>query len=244
MSQSIGTLVSGLFLIAVYSYLFTESRLYRYTEHIYVGFAAAHAMVTGWKNIKQQAITPLADGDWIMLVPLALGCLLYAKFSKRFSYLSRTSLAFMMGVSAGVTITGSAEASFVKQVRATVLPLNNLDNVVLVLGTASTLAFFLFIPLGLGRRAVAPNGSANRGGHQSGNGNGIGVGKGADYALIDGSRRNGGGRLAVISWINNLGRATMMVAFGSSFGFVVMARLSHLVARLQFLFTKVFHVIR
>ncbi|MGI6642925.1 MAG: hypothetical protein ACOX3V_02780 [Bacillota bacterium] len=35
-----------------------------------------------------------------------------------------------------------------------------------------------------------------------------------------------------------LGRATMMVAFGSSFGFVVMARLSYLIGRLQFLFTR------
>lgn len=206
MAQSIGVLVSGFFLIAVYSYLFTESRLYRYTEHIYVGFAAAHAIVTGWQNVKQQAVLPLAAGKWVMLVPLTLGCLLYAKLSKRVAYLSRTSLAFMMGVAAGVTITGSVEASFVRQIRATVLPLNSLDNVVMVLGTVSTLAFFLFIPLGLRK----------------------------------GTRKGGG----VMFWTENLGRATMMVAFGSSFGFVVMARLSYLVARLQFLFSKVFPVIQ
>ena len=205
MAQSIGTFLSGFFLITVYSYLFKESRLYRYTEHIYVGFAAAHAIVTGWYNVKDQALSPLADGQWLMLVPLCFGCLLYAKFTKRYSYLSRTPLAFMMGVAAGVTITGAAEASFVKQIRATILPLNNLDNIVMVLGTVSTLAFFLFIPLG--------------------------------------SKKAANGKRSFMSLVSNLGRATMMVAFGSSFGFVVMARLSYLIARLQFLFSKVFPVI-
>ncbi len=204
MAGTIGVFVSGFFLIAVYSYLFKETRMYRYTEHIYVGFTAAHAIVTGWQNVKQQSVTPLANGNLAQLVPLCLGLLLYARFNKRWAFLSRTSLAFMMGVAGGVTITGSVEASFVKQIKATILPLSSMDNVLMVVGTVSTLAFFLFIPMGLGRKT---------------------------------------GATSIISLLSDLGRGTMMVAFGSSFGFVVMARLSYLVSRLQFLFTKVIPVI-
>ncbi len=199
-----------MFLVAVYSYLFKEGRLYRYTEHIYIGFAAAHAIVIGWQNVKEQAVGPLVDGRWSAAIPLVLGLLLYTRFDKRISYLSRTPLAFMMGVAAGVTITGSVEASFVKQIKATILPLTSLDNIVMVLGTISTLAFFLFIPL----RSHSSNT----------------VQPGRQSPIVSGT--------GLFPALSLLGRATMMVAFGSSFGFVVMARLSYLVGRLQFLFTK------
>ncbi len=204
-------MVSGLFLVIVYSYLFKDNKLYRYTEHLYIGFAAAHAMVTGWQNVKERTVALVTQGQWSAAVPLILGFLLYTKFNKRFSHLSRTPLAFMMGVAAGVTISGSVEASFVKQVRATILPMTNLDNIVMVLGTVSTLAFFLFIPLERTKKH-GPQVTGETGSHS-------------------GSR-------GPLSGLSLMGRATMMVAFGSSFGFVVMARLSYLVGRLQFLFTK------
>lgn len=200
MAETAGVMVSGIFLIAIYSYLFKDNVFYRYTEHIYVGFAAAHAIVIGLQNIKEEAVRPLLGGQWTAIIPLGLGLLLYARFIKKVSHLSRTPLAFMMGVAAGVTITGSVEASFVKQIRATVLPLTTLDNIVMVLGTISTLAYFLFIPFK--KRSTVPE------------------------------------KRGFLSGLSVLGRATMMVAFGSSFGFVVMARLSYLVGRLQFLFTK------
>ncbi len=40
---------------------------------------------------------------------------------------------------------------------------------------------------------------------------------------------------SAMSIMSNIGRATMMAAFGSSYGYIVMSRLSYLVARLQFL---------
>lgn len=200
MAETAGVMLSGAFLVAIYSYLFKDNVFYRYTEHIYVGFAAAHAIVIGLQNIKEEALRPLLAGQWAAIVPLGLGILLYARFTKRVSYLSRTPLAFMMGIAAGVTITGSVEASFVKQIQATVLPLTTLDNIVMVLGTISTLAYFLFIPFK--KKGSLPE------------------------------------KAGFLSGLSVLGRATMMVAFGSSFGFVVMARLSYLVGMLQFLFTK------
>lgn len=218
MAERIGVYLSGLFIIACFSYLFKENRLYRYTEHIYVGFGAAHAIVMGWQNIKETAIAPLRQGEIIWIVPLLLGCLLYTRFSRSYSYLSRTSVAFMMGVAAGVTIIGAIDAQLIRQVRATMLPLTNLNNILLVLGTVSTLAFFLFIPLGSQKNKASQN---------------AGTGSGSTGA------KQGSQLPAIMQVLSTMGRATMMVAFGSAYGYVVMARLSYLIARLQFLFGKV-----
>ncbi|MEX0974931.1 MAG: hypothetical protein WD024_06285 [Bacillota bacterium] len=200
MADKIGILLSGLLILAVYSYLFRDSRAYSYVEHIYVGFVAAQAIVLGWQNIRDGALRPLQKGQWTFLIPVALGLLMYARFWKRIGYLTRLPVAFMMGVAAGVTITGAIVAQFVTQVRATMLPLVNVNNVIIVVGTACTLSFFLFIPLG----------------KHLGNG-------------------SGAGRFSPMNVMSNIGRATMMAAFGSSYGFIVMSRLSYLVARLQFL---------
>jgi len=200
MADRLGVLLSGFLILAVYSYLFRDNKAYSYAEHIYVGFVSAQALVTGWQNVRDGAVRPLQTGQWLVLIPVVLGILMYARFFRRFSYLTRLPVAFMMGVAAGVNITGAIVAQFVTQVRATIMPLTSVNNVVLVVGTASTLAFFLFIPLG----------------KRSGNG-------------------NGGGKFSLMSIMSNIGRATMMAAFGSSYGFIVMSRLSYLVARLQFL---------
>ncbi len=199
MATRIGVIVSGLLILVVYSYLFKDNKAYSYVEHVYVGFAAAQALVLGWNNIRDGAAKPLQSGDWMVLIPIALGLMLYARFIKGYGYLARLPVAFMMGVAAGVTITGAIVAQFVAQIRATILPLVNVNNIVMVIGTACTLGFFLFIPLG----------------------------KDADKKET--------GRITPMSVMSTVGRATMMAAFGSSYGFIVMSRLSYLVARLQFL---------
>lgn len=199
MAEQIGIYVSGLMILAIFSYLFKPNKFYSYVEHIYVGFGAAHLIVMAWQNIVTLGINPLINGKYIMLVPLAAGCLLYSRFNRSLAYLARIPLAFIVGFAAAVSIKGAIDAQFVQQIRATMLPLTSIDNVIMVVGTVCTLSFFLFIPLG--KNSV--NGVAKT--------------------------------FSPLGIMVTIGRATIMVAFGSAYGFVVMARLSYLVARLQFL---------
>ncbi len=205
MADTIGIYVSGVLLLAVFSYLIKDNKAYTYAEHLYVGFAAAQAVILGWQNVRDIAFLPLIKGKLVMLAPLVLGLLLYSRFFKSLSHLARLPMAFMMGAAAGVTVVGVVEAQFIAQVKATMLPLTSLNNIVLVVGTVTTIAFFLFIPL-----------------------------KGKEQAAK--SRNNYSG---ILDTVRNLGRATIMVAFGASYGFTVMSRMSYLVARLEFLFGSV-----
>ncbi len=193
-ADTVGTALSGLFILLCFSYLFRPGRAFTYAERLYVGFGAAQAVVVGFDGVRQ-FVKQSAGSPWGVF-PLVMGLLLYTRYKRSWSHLAGIPMAFMMGVAAGVTITGVIDAQFIRQVQATILPLNSLDNIVLVVGTVSTLAFFLFIPL-----KSRANGQLER------------IQKGAA----------------------GLGRATIMVALGSSYGFTVMARLSYLIARLQFL---------
>ncbi len=199
MAEKLGVFLSGFFLLACFSYLFRPNKIFTYTEHLYVGFAAAQAIVVGYDSVKQSALKPLGNGDYLSLVPLLLGVMLYARYNKSWAFIVRIPMALMMGVAAGVTITGVVDAQFIKQIEATMLPLNSINNVIMVVGTVSTLSFFLFIPIGRKLK----------------------------------TRTDNPGEVGRV--ISNLGRGTIMIALGSTYGFTVMARLSYLIGRLQFL---------
>ena len=97
-------------------------------------------------------------------------------------------------------MTGTLSASFISQIKATVLPLNSLDNIIMVVGVVTTLSYFLY--------------SAS--------------------AQQHGILRAG----------NKIGRIVMMIAFGSSFGNTVMARMSFLIGIMERMFGDWIYLIK
>jgi len=184
----------------MYSYLYKDNAFFKIGEHIFIAIAAGHTVVMGWQTIKGTAWTPLTTkGEYLWLVPLIGGALLYGRFFRGIGWVSRFPLGFLMGVGAAITLRGQLQSSFILQIRGTMLPLNSLDNIVMVVGTVTTLVYFFF--------AVQ-------------------------------SQRAGVAQLAMI------GRWTMMIAFGAAYGNTVMARMSLLIGRMQFLFGKWIYLIK
>ncbi len=137
--------VQAIGMIAIFSFIFAENPVYRFFEHLYVGSAAGYAISVNIKSIYDNAITPLTeDGKFLMIVPLILGILLYARFFKSISWLSRWSMAFLVGIGTGIAIYGGVNSQFVAQIRSSMLPLNTLNNVIMVLGVLSILFYFFF----------------------------------------------------------------------------------------------------
>ena len=134
--------------MALLSYLYKDNIIFRVAEHVFIAVAAAHAMVMAYFNVVRTGVEPAQDGNWAMLIPLLGGFLLYTRFSPRLAWMSRYSLGFLMGVGAGVAIKGSLEASFIAQLSGAIVPLNSIDNILLVIGTFATLTYFLFMSAG------------------------------------------------------------------------------------------------
>lgn len=122
-----------------------ENKIYRLCEHIYIGAAAAHALVVGVQNLRNNAITPLTNnGKFVVLIPMLLGLLLYTRFIPGKTWLSRYPMAFVVGLGTGMIMRGSISSQFIAQIQATILPLNTLGSLVIVFGTTAVLLFFYF----------------------------------------------------------------------------------------------------
>lgn len=212
LSEAILLTLNGLFTLAILSFLFRDNPIYKFAEHLFIGVAAGYFVGLEWHNVflpnlwRPLTGTGGAAPRLILLIPFIIGLLMYSRFVTRFAWLSRWSLAFMVGAYAGLAVIGAAQGDFVPQVEATMLsvvpragtPLwdatnvsgpSALNNLILVLGTFASLAYFFF------------------------------------------SREHKG----PLKWAAKTGIIYIMIGFGASFGFTVMARISLAIGRFYFL---------
>lgn len=138
--------------LVVFSFLLKENVAWRLVEHIYIGFAAAHAIAMGWANIRNLAWTPMTTkAQYYLAVPCLLGIMLYARFSKGLRWVARYPMAFLVGAGNGMILKGIIQAQFVSQVKATMVPVSfakgfwpGLGNLVILFGTIAVLFYFYF----------------------------------------------------------------------------------------------------
>jgi len=146
----IGVWVGVFITLMVLSFLYKENPFFRLTEYAFIGLAAGYALAASLRLFVNQALNPIfVDGNLTFIVPVILGSLFYAQFTKKYSSLYRLPLSLAIGYGLGVTIWSVFATFFVKQVTATMIPLftgnvlTTLDNVVLVAGTILSLSYFI-----------------------------------------------------------------------------------------------------
>jgi|CZCB01.1.fsa_nt_gi hypothetical protein len=143
MNGGIGTLVAALFTIATLSSVFAKKNpAFEVAQPIFLGVAAGHAFVVNVEIIRSGAAS--ISQDWTALIPVVLGALVLTRLVPKWSHLSRVSLAIIGATGAALGLRGALQAEILDQVKATLVSLTNLDNIILVVGVISTLAYFLF----------------------------------------------------------------------------------------------------
>jgi hypothetical protein len=145
--------VIAFFTIALLSFLYRDNPVYKIAEHIFAGLSAGYYVGLIWDTvIIQQLWTPMTtEGRWWLVVPGIMGFLMFTRFWEKISWVSRISLAFVMGVTAGIFIVSQLHGLVLPQMRDTMLPLWNGDGfaalalaVIVVTGVISTLIYFYF----------------------------------------------------------------------------------------------------
>jgi hypothetical protein len=132
-------------MVAMLSFVFKENIVYSFFEHVFVGASAGYAVSINFQNIITRAWNPLTnDGKMSLIIPIVLGIMLYARFFRKFSWLSRWSVSFLVGVGSGLAIYGVVRSQFIAQIQANMLPLNSINNLILVFGVMSILVYFFF----------------------------------------------------------------------------------------------------
>jgi len=144
MSTDFGVWVGGLLTLAVFSFMWKENPFYRVAEFALVGVSSGYALALGWQNVVTRCIEPLMKGRLLILIPLALSLLLFAKLDRRSAWLARYPMAAMIGLGTAVSLRAAVKTDLINQIGATMIPFTSLDNIVIILGTLSVLAYFFF----------------------------------------------------------------------------------------------------
>jgi hypothetical protein len=178
LSTDIGIWIAALLSLCAFSFLYKDNPLYKFAEHLFVGVSAGYFMILNfWTVIVPNLIEPLYRhllgrelwggapfrperpglfaaelGDYrgLLLITALFGVLLFTRLFGRIGWLSRWSLAVIIGVYAGIKTTGFAQGDFVSQVHASLQPLihphpwDTFSAFVFMIGLIASLLFFFF----------------------------------------------------------------------------------------------------
>ncbi len=116
--------IIAFFTVALLSFLYKDNPLYRLAEHIFAGLSAGYYVGLVWHEvILRQLWTPLqSGGHWMLLIPLLLGTLMFGRFFPKYAWISRTPLAFVMAVTAGIFLISQLHGMVLPQVKDTMSP--------------------------------------------------------------------------------------------------------------------------
>jgi len=209
--------------LATFSFLYKDNPYYKFAEHLVVGVAAGYFVMILWHNtLVPNLFERLADGNWYLLwldsdqpwylIPALLGAMMWTRFSKKLSWVSRWPMGLYIGISAGIAIPLEMSNRVSKQLFATMVinerspgfdwanffghggfnlldMYSGLSQIIIFVGVLAALVYFFFSKAHTGW-----------------------FGGAATFGI----------------WI-------LMIGFGASFGFTVMARISLFINRLQFI---------
>jgi hypothetical protein len=218
--------------VCIFSFLYRDNPLYRFAEHLIVGISAGYWIAILYHtSLTDLWIEPLFDSFAVMLsgegsmagnigmfivnlTPGLIGCLMFSRFFQKTSWISRWPIAFYLGISAGVALPLYIQSFVIRQVAA-----NMVDPRAIYTSISSDLAMMIHyggtnmgLVEGLGTIVII-----------------LGCFCGLAYFYFSAEHRGAFGVAAKLGiWI-------LMIGFGATFGYTVMARISLLIGRFNYL---------
>src|SRR5581483_12226955 len=109
----------------ILTFLYRDNPLFKLAEHLYVGISVGYTIVKAYDTVLVRLIyEPMVkQGDWSLLIPLAIGMLMLARYVGEIAWLSRIAFAFIVGVGSGLAIPRVISSYILKQVEDTIRPL-------------------------------------------------------------------------------------------------------------------------
>lgn len=157
--------VGAFITLCCFSFLIKDNPFYRFAEHLFVGVSAGYyfSLISFHQVLKPNLLakimpTLFATGkaaaeapDYSLLVPGFLGLLMLFRLSGTYSWVSRFTVAFVMGVSTGLGIVYSTQQYLIPQVAKAIRPIvvagdffQSFSNLVMVVGSIACLFYFFF----------------------------------------------------------------------------------------------------
>jgi hypothetical protein len=148
MGTVVGIWIAAGLTLCIYSFLYRDNPFYKFAEHLFVGVSAGYTIAIAWhQTILRLIWHPIkAEGDFTVLIPTAIGLLMFSRFFPKYRWLIRWPLAFTIGVGAGASIPRTMRSLIFEQVGATLQPLTlaAINSIIIAIGVLCTLIYFFF----------------------------------------------------------------------------------------------------
>jgi len=161
-SPDIGIWIGGLLTLGIFSFIYGDNPYYKFCEALFVGVSAGHWFVTlfwtvfvakmihnveiGINTFIQQGFAAgMADYmHWSYIFGGILGFLMLLRLFPKIGWISRWSLAFVVGTTSGLFFINYLVSNGLRQVERSIMPFTSIGNIVLIVGTFCGLIYFFF----------------------------------------------------------------------------------------------------
>ena len=158
MVEIIGVWCAVLLTLSIFSYLYGDNPFYKAAEHIFVGVSAGYIFTitfwdTIWPNLFGRLFPTIVqagfDFDASYIFPLILGVFMLFRLSKKYDWLSRISIAYIVGMMAGLKFYVFLNSNLLTQVKSSAINLSGsylsiINEFIVLIGVISGLVYFFF----------------------------------------------------------------------------------------------------
>ena len=132
--QTLGLMAAALMSFAMFSFLYRDNPIFRAVENLFVGLGLGVTLYVMWYlNLKPEVydrlISPMLDpsvdvpgADLVLIIPVLMGVMMLTRLSGRHGWISRYPIAFLVGYGSGFSIQPMIHSLILKQVEKTIVP--------------------------------------------------------------------------------------------------------------------------
>lgn len=133
--------------VMCFSYLYKDNPLYRIAEYLFVALSTGYTVAYVYHNNLLPYVQKdmLQNGEWSLLIPMAIGLSIYTRYNKKWVWVSRIPMAFWIGYGAGYGLAYDP-AVFMRQVFDSFINVtdNFPNNLLYAAIVISVIVFFIF----------------------------------------------------------------------------------------------------
>jgi hypothetical protein len=149
--DALGAYLGASFTIMVLSFVLVRAnKLSTLAQHTFTATAIANLCVVAYESVMRTGIQPMQRGNYLFVVPIALGLLYLCNLTNQYRWVARYPIAVIVGIGTGLSMRATIEADIVMQVLptakafATSTPFGLFNAIVILAGTLLGLSYFLF----------------------------------------------------------------------------------------------------
>lgn len=148
-SGDISVWIKAITAIMIYSFFVRENKLFRFVEYTAIAATSAVWTVNSLRLIMSSGVNSILGGNIAMIIPLLIGALWLARYTKDNRWLTRYPIAIMLGVGFGIALPTTAKALIIDQIVDTIAisfttPWDTLRQIIILVSVITTLYYFVF----------------------------------------------------------------------------------------------------